>query len=76
MGQGMSVFVVFSCETLDVVVAGLDWALFWALILVSEHMRLQILENFSALWICAAALLTLFLAAVVAILTTAGRVRY
>jgi hypothetical protein len=41
-----------------VVVACLDRALLRSLILVSEHMCLEVLENFSAFWVSAASFLS------------------
>jgi len=62
----MSIFVVFPRETLDVVIASLDRALFWSLILVGEHVCLQVLENLAAFWIGTSSLLSgLFTAEVV-----------
>jgi hypothetical protein len=42
--QGVPVLVILACEALDVVFAGLDWALLGTLSLVGEHVSLQILE--------------------------------
>lgn len=42
--QGVSVLVVFACETFGVVLAGWDGALFWPLVLVSEHVRFEVFE--------------------------------
>lgn len=42
--QGVAVPVVFAGEALRMVFACRDWALFRALILVREHVRLKILE--------------------------------
>lgn len=50
MRQSMTVLVVFACEALEVVFAGDDGALFGALRLVSEHVRLQVLEDAATLW--------------------------
>lgn len=68
MGQGVTVLVVLSGETLDVVVASLDGAFLWSLILVSQHMCLEILEHLSTIGIGASSLLLGFLTAEVAIL--------
>lgn len=51
VGKSVAIFVVFSCEALDVVIASLNGAFLWTLILVSEHVRLQIFENLSAVWV-------------------------
>lgn len=72
MGQGVTIFVVLSCESLDVVVARLDRALLRTLVLVSEHVRLQIFEDLSTIRIRTPALLFRLLAAEVAILTATG----
>lgn len=50
MGESVSVLVVFSCKSLEVVLAGCDRALLWSLILMSEHMCLQVLEYASTFW--------------------------
>ena len=63
MCERVSVLVVFSCESLDMVVAGLDWALLWSLVLVGEGVRLQVLEDFAAFGICASSLLSRLFAA-------------
>lgn len=42
--QGVSVLVVFACETFGVVLAGWDGALLWPLVLVSEHVRFEVFE--------------------------------
>lgn len=65
----MSVLVIFARETLDVIIAGLDRALLWSLVLVGQHVSLQIFKHFSALGICASPFLSRLLAAEVAILT-------
>jgi hypothetical protein len=63
----VSVFVVLPCETLDVVIARLNGAFLWSLILVGEHMRLQILEYLAAFGIGTSPLFSgLFTAEVVA----------
>ena len=49
MRQGMTVLVVLPREALDVILARCDRTLFWSLILVSEHVCLEILENTSTL---------------------------
>lgn len=60
MGQGMPIFVILASETLDVIVACRDWALLRSLILVGEHMRLQILKHLAAFWVGTSALLSIF----------------
>jgi hypothetical protein len=46
----MPVLVILSRKALEVIFASRDWALLWPLILVSEHMCLQILEDTTAFW--------------------------
>jgi hypothetical protein len=48
VGQCVAVLVVLASESLDVVLACLDRALLWPLILVREHMGLEILEDTAA----------------------------
>ena len=66
VGKSVSVFVIFPCKSLDVVFAGCDRALLWSLILVSEHVCLQILENTSAFWDRAKTLLSTLVVKVIA----------
>lgn len=40
----MSVLVIFASETFDMIFASRNWALLRALVLVSEHVRLEILD--------------------------------
>ena len=47
--KGVSVLVVFPRETLYMVLAGGDGALLWPFVLVSEHVRLQVLEDTATL---------------------------
>lgn len=75
MGQGVAVLIIFPRETLDVVVASLDRALLWSLILVSQHVCLEILEHLSTIRISASSLLLGLLAAEVAILAAVGLMR-
>lgn len=49
VSKGVSVLVILSCKSLDVIFAGRDWALLWPLVLVSKHMCLEVLEDASAL---------------------------
>lgn len=72
MSQGVSVLVVFPCETLDVVVARLNRALFRALSLVRQHMRLQVLERLATIRV-GTSLLLLRLITVVRILVRSLR---
>ena len=48
MGQGVAVLIVFACNTLNVVFACLNGTLLGSLILVSEHVRLQVLDMSAA----------------------------
>lgn len=52
----MAVLVVLAGKALDVVIACRDGALLWALVLMGEHVRLQVLEDFAALWVGATSL--------------------
>lgn len=63
VGQCVAVLVVFAGKTLDVVFAGLDGTLLGSLILVSEHVRLEVLEYLAAIGIGAPLLLLGFIAA-------------
>jgi hypothetical protein len=65
----VSVLIILARETLDVIIARLNRTLLWSLILVGQHVGLQIFEHLSALGICASSLLFRFLTAEVAILT-------
>jgi hypothetical protein len=49
VSKGVSVLVVFSCKSLDMILASRYWALLWPLVLVSEHVCLEVLEDASAL---------------------------
>jgi hypothetical protein len=60
MSQGVSVLVIFSSKALNMVVAILDWTLFRALVLMSEHVRFQVLEDLATLRICTATLFSGF----------------
>jgi len=51
MGQRVPIFIIFPGETFDVIIARGDWALLRPLILVGEHMRLQILKDLAAFWV-------------------------
>jgi hypothetical protein len=42
--QCVPVLVVLACEALSVVFASRDWTFLWALILVCEHVRLEVFE--------------------------------
>ena len=75
MGKRMSVLIILSCKSLNVVVACLNRTFLWSLVLMGEHMSLEIFENLSAFWVCAASLLPRFLAAEV-ILAAVRVVRY
>lgn len=75
VGQGVSVFIVLARETFDVVIAGLDRALLGTLILMRQHVRLQVLEHLSALWVRAPALLFRLFAAEVAVLAAVRLMR-
>ena len=55
MCQCVPVFVVFSGKALDVVFTVDNGTLFRSLILVSQHVGLQILEDLPTLWVCASA---------------------
>jgi hypothetical protein len=44
VSQSVSVLVVLAGEAFGVILAGRDWALFGPLVLVSEHVRLEVLE--------------------------------
>jgi hypothetical protein len=57
VSKGMAVFVVLPSEALDVVITCGDWALLRSLILVSEHMRLEVLERLAAVRVRASLLL-------------------
>ena len=57
MGEGVSILVVLASEAFDVVVASLNRALLWSLILVSQHVCFQVFEDLSALGISASSLL-------------------
>lgn len=57
VGQGVSVLVVLSCKTFDVVVTGLNRALLWPLSLMGQHVRLQVFEGFPAVGMWASLLL-------------------
>lgn len=57
VSKGVSVLIVLACKALDVILACCDWALFGSLVLVSEHVCLEILENTTAFWEGAHALL-------------------
>jgi hypothetical protein len=59
----MPIFVILSCESFDMIVAGLDRAFLGAFVLVGEHMSFQVFENLAAFWVCAASLLPRLLAA-------------
>lgn len=49
MSQRVAVFVVLSSKPFDVVVTGLDGALLRPLILMREHVSLEILEDLSTI---------------------------
>jgi len=57
MSKGVPVLIILSCKTFDVVITIDDWAFLRSFILMREHMRLEILENFAAIQVCATALL-------------------
>ena len=57
MSQGVSVLVIFAGETLRVVLAGEDRALFRSLGLVGKHMRFQVLEDLATVGMWAATFL-------------------
>jgi len=57
MSESVPVLVVLSGEALDVIVTCLDGALLGPLILVGQHVRLQILEHLSTFRIRASSLL-------------------
>lgn len=57
MRQSVSVLVVLSCETLDVILASRNWALFRTFVLVGQHVCFQILEHLAAFWMRASLLL-------------------
>lgn len=61
MGQSMSVFVVFSCETLLIVFACQDGAFFWSFRLVGKHVCLQIFENLATVRVRASTLFSALL---------------
>lgn len=69
--ESVPVLVVLPCEALDVVLAGLNWALLRSLRLMSEHVCLQVLERPTAVGNRADALLPVFLAELVASTTVA-----
>ena len=48
VGEGVSVLVVFTSESLDVVFARRDRAFLRAFVLVCEHMRLEVLDMSAA----------------------------
>lgn len=50
VSESVPVLVVLPRESLDVVLAGGDWALLRALVLVCEHVGLQVLEHASTFW--------------------------
>ena len=49
MGESVPVLVVFSGEALDMILTCCDRALFRALVLVGQHVSLQVLEYTTAL---------------------------
>lgn len=57
MCESVSVLVVLPGKALGVVLAGGDGALLGPLVLVGEHVRLEVLEDTAALWKWAQALL-------------------
>lgn len=54
MGKRMAIFIVLASEAFLVISAGRDWALLGSLWLVGNHMRFQILEWSTAVWMRAA----------------------
>ena len=68
MGEGMPILVVLAGEALDVIVASLNRALLWSLVLVSQHVCFQVFKDLSTLGIGASSLLFGLLAAEIAIL--------
>lgn len=69
MGQRVPIFIILPGETLDVIIARGDWALLRPLILVGEHMRLQILKQLAAFWVGTSALFPAFVTVKGAVLT-------
>ena len=66
MCKGMSVFVVLACKAFGVVLARGDGALLWPLVLVCEHVGLEVLEDASTFWQRAHALFACLIIHVVA----------
>jgi hypothetical protein len=73
MSKGMSVFIILSGKTFDVVIASKYRALLWSFILVRKHMGLQVLEQLSALRVSASSLFFRLLATEV---TTFAAIRW
>ena len=48
MRECVPVFIVFSSKSFDVIFTRLYGALLWSLVLMSQHMRLQVLEGSAA----------------------------
>ena len=54
MGKRVAILVVLASETLVVISTGRDWALLGSLRLMGKHMRFQILEWSTTVWMRAA----------------------
>jgi hypothetical protein len=70
MGESVAVLVILASKTLGVVLASLDGTLLGALILMCEHVSLEVLEGLSTIGIRASLLL---LGLVTAVLARCGR---
>ena len=49
MCESVPVLIIFACKALGMVLAGLNWALLWALGEMGEEMGLEVLEDLAAI---------------------------
>ena len=54
MGKGMAIFIVLASKSFLVISAGRNWALLGSLRLMGKHMRFEVLEWSTAVWMRAA----------------------